>query len=78
MLMRHGVRSALEYAILRASGSRLECDFVCIERPVEGAEQADGGPLRYRVVHRVPLWKAGEGPTLTQEFLEGHAKLSVE
>jgi alkaline phosphatase D len=108
MLMRHGVRSALEYsrtgdaagarrlsnpelaphlsfldlsghgyAIIRATGEQLECEFVCIERPVERAEGADGGPLRYRVVHRTPLWNPGEHPILSQEFLEGYAELSV-
>ena len=108
MLMRHGVRSALEYtrtgdvtaarrlsnselaphmsfldlaghgyAVVRASASELECEFVCIERPVERAEGIDGGPLRYRVVHRVPLWKVGQHPTLQQQFLEGNAELSV-
>jgi alkaline phosphatase D len=108
MLMRHGVRSALEYArtgdvaaarrlsnpelsphlsfldlaghgyaVLRATGETLECEFVCIERPIERSERPDGGPLRYRVVHRTPLWKAGERPTLSRRFLEGYAELSV-
>jgi alkaline phosphatase D len=108
MLMRHGVRSALEYArtgdietarrlsnpdlsphlafldlashgyaIVRASAEQLECEFVCIERPIERAERADGGPLRYRVVHRTSIWESGEQPVLTQEFIEGSAELSV-
>ena len=108
MMMRHGVRSALEYsrtgdvesarrlsnpnlsphlsfldlaghgyAIVQAAGSQLECEFVCIERPKERSERIDGGSLRYRVVHRVPLWKAGEDPVLSQEFLEGFAPLSI-
>ncbi len=65
------------YAIVRATAQQLECEFVCIERPLKRAERADGGPLRYRVVHRTPLWKSGEHPILTQEFLEGSAELSV-
>jgi alkaline phosphatase D len=108
MLMRHGVRAALEYsrsgdaaaarrlsnpdlaphlsfldlashgyAIVRASAETLECEFVCIERPLERAKRSDGGPLRYRVLHRAPLWKSGQVPTLSQEFLEGHAELSI-
>ena len=108
MLMRHGVRSALEYsrtgdaaaarrlsnpelaphlsfldlgghgyAIVRAGASQLDCEFVCIPRPVERAESPDGGPLRYRVAHRVPLWTAGQRPTLQQQILEGDADLSV-
>ena len=108
MLMRHGVRSALEYsrtgdlaaarrrsnpelsphlsfldlgghgyAIVKATREQLECEFVCIERPIERAERADGGPLRYRVLHRTQLWKSGEHPILSQEFLEGRAELSL-
>ena len=108
MLMRHGVRSALEYsrtgdaaaarrlsnpelaphlsfldlgghgyAIVRAGALELDCEFVCIPRPVERVESPDGGPLRYRVAHRVPLWMAGQRPTLLQQFLEGDAELSV-
>lgn len=65
------------YAIVRASGEQLECEFVCIERPVERAASIDGGPLRYRVVHRARLWKAGQRPELSQEFIEGRAELSI-
>jgi alkaline phosphatase D len=65
------------YAIVRASAETLECEFVCIERPLERAQRSDGGPLRYRVLHRAPLWKAGQVPTLSQEFLEGQAELSI-
>ena len=65
------------YAVVRANAEVLECEFVCIERPLERSVRSDGGPLRYRVVHRTPLWKAGERPILTQEVLEGNADLSV-
>jgi alkaline phosphatase D len=65
------------YAVLRADADTLECEFVCIERPLERAQRSDGGPLRYRVVHRAHLWKAGQRPVLSQEFLEGHAELST-
>jgi alkaline phosphatase D len=65
------------YAIVRVSGEQLECEFVCIERPLERAETADGGPLRYRVVHRARLWKPGQRPELSQEILEGHAESSI-
>ena len=108
MLMRHGVRSALEYArtgdaaaarrlsnpelsphlsfldlgghgyaVVRATGETLECEFVCIEPPLERSERPDGGALRYRVMHRVPLWMAGDRPTMSQRFLEGDAELSI-
>jgi alkaline phosphatase D len=65
------------YAVVRASAEMLECEFVCIERPLERAERADGGPLRYRVVHRSRLWARGARPELTQELLEGNADLSI-
>jgi alkaline phosphatase D len=65
------------YAIVQASADTLACEFVCIERPLERSAKADGGPLRYRVVHYAPLWKAGERPTLRRTFLEGEAELSI-
>jgi alkaline phosphatase D len=108
LLMRHGVRAALEYSrtgdinaarrlsnpelaphlsfldlaghgygVMRASADVLECEFVCIDRPLERSDRSDGGPLRYRVVHRVRRWEAGQRPELSQEMLEGHADLSI-
>ncbi|MGZ5987271.1 MAG: alkaline phosphatase D family protein, partial [Caulobacteraceae bacterium] len=108
MLMRHGVKAALEYAktgdvvkaralsnpqlsphlsfvdmgghgyaVVRASAEAFETEFVCIPRPLERAATPDGGPLAYRVVHRAPLWKAGEAPRLEQRVLEGDPKLSI-
>jgi alkaline phosphatase D len=108
MLIRHGVRSALEYAssgdlakaralsnpdlsphlsfvdvgghgyaAVRVTPDVLESEFVCIQRPVERATTPDGGPLRYRVLHRAKLWKRGERPSLEQQVLEGAPDLSV-
>jgi len=65
------------YAVVRATAEALECEFVCIDRPLERSERNDGGPLRYRVVHKSRLWKLGERPELTQEVLEGSADLSI-
>jgi alkaline phosphatase D len=65
------------YAVVRASATTLECEFICIDRPLERSERSDGGPLRYRVVHKSHLWQAGERPELTQEILEGSADLSI-
>ena len=65
------------YATVRASSDALECEFVCIPRPLERAESPDGGPLRYRVVHRAPLWKKGERPRLEQRVVEGDPALSL-
>jgi len=108
MLLRHGVRSALEYAssgdlqkaralsnpalsphlsfvdtggngytTVRVTPDTLESQFVCIERPIERSTSPDGGPLRYRVLHRARLWKRGEQPSLEQQVLEGAPDLSI-
>ena len=65
------------YSIVRASGDALECEFVCIPRPLERVNSPDGGPLRYRVVHRVPLWGKNEEPRLEQSVVEGEPTLSL-
>jgi alkaline phosphatase D len=65
------------YAVVRASATLLECEFVCIDRPLERSEHSDGGPLRYRVVHRSRLWKSGERPVLEQQILTGNPELSI-
>jgi alkaline phosphatase D len=64
------------YATLRVAGDAVECEFVCIPRPLERAPGSDGGPLRYRVSHRAPLWRAGERPRLERRVLEGDPGLS--
>jgi alkaline phosphatase D len=65
------------YTTVRASPDELETEFVCIPPPMERAETEDGGPLRYRVVHRVARWAPGERPQMRPEVLEGDAGLSV-
>lgn len=65
------------YGLVTATADELSTEFVCIPIPFERSEQADGGPLRYRVVHRTRLWKAGEAPKLEQEILEGDAGYCV-
>lgn len=108
MLLRHGVRSCLEYAksfdLKRArelsnpdlaphlefvdlgghgyakvqlSPDQMRTEFVCIPRPVTRSETADGGPIRYRVVHTAALWKSGERPRLKTSVLEGDVGLSI-
>ncbi|MEO7134596.1 MAG: phosphodiesterase, partial [Vicinamibacterales bacterium] len=59
------------YATVQVSATMLETEFICIPRPLEPSAAADGGPLVYRLRHRVPLWKAGERPELEQQLLEG-------
>jgi len=64
-------------SIVHASPDELETEFVCIARPMEHNAADDGGPLVYRAVHRVRLWRAGEHPELRQEIVEGDAALAV-
>ncbi len=59
------------YAMVRASHDALDAEFVCIRRPVERATESDGGPLAYRVAHRVARWAPGEVPRLERTDLEG-------
>lgn len=65
------------YVTVRASPDELETEFVCIPVPLERAGTDDGGPLRYRVAHRVSAWKPGERPELRQEVLEGDPGLAI-
>jgi alkaline phosphatase D len=65
------------YSTVRASPDELETEFVCIPPPMERSESEDGGPLRYRVVHRVPRWAPGERPEMRQEIVEGDVGTSI-
>ena len=65
------------YATVRVDADTMVTDFVCIPRPIERSPGADGGPLRYRVRHEVPLWRAGERPPMRQTVVEGDAGLAV-
>jgi alkaline phosphatase D len=65
------------YATLRVAGDAVECEFVCIPRPLERSPGADGGPLRYRVAHRVALWRKGERPRLERRIFEGDPGLAL-
>jgi len=59
------------YSVVRAGSAELEVEFVCIVRPLERSERADGGPLAYRVVHRVKRWMHGAGPQIERTRVEG-------
>lgn len=65
------------YATVRASAKELETEFVCIPIPHERSATEDGGPLVYRVAHRVSLWRPGERPRLRREVLEGDPGLAI-
>src|SRR5579872_156695 len=63
------------YSTVRATKEELEVEFVCIPRPIERSEREDGGPLAYRVTHRVKLWKAGTTPRMERTAHEGSLPL---
>jgi alkaline phosphatase D len=65
------------YGLVTITRDWLETEFVCIPVPFERSETADGGPLRYRVRHRVNRWKAGGHPKLEQSVVEGNADYSI-
>ncbi|MGE5803936.1 MAG: alkaline phosphatase D family protein [Gemmatimonadota bacterium] len=65
------------YATVRVGGDALACEFVCIPRPTTPIPGADGGPVRYRLLHRAALWKPGERPVLEQRVLDGEAGLGA-
>jgi len=65
------------YATLHLTADAAECEFVCIPRPLERSPERDGGPLRYRVVHRVAMWRPGEPPRLERRVVEGDPGLAL-
>ena len=65
------------YATVCASAERFECEFVCVPRPVHFEPAPDGGPIVYRVLHAVPLWKAGTIPRIEQRVIEGNPRLAL-
>lgn len=65
------------YSVVRAGADEITTEFVCIPRPIARATTPDGGPIRYRIVHRASRWNRGDAPRLHQSVLEGDAKLSV-
>jgi alkaline phosphatase D len=65
------------YVVVQVASDFLETEFVCIPRPIERSERADGGPLAYRVRHRAKLWRKGEAPKLDMQIVEGDPKFSI-
>jgi len=65
------------FATVRLSAGEMRTEFVCIPRPSAQEPRLDGGPLRYRVAHRAPLWRAGERPRLEQRVIEGDPGLAI-
>jgi alkaline phosphatase D len=65
------------YAVVTASSTTFDTEFVCIPRPLERASTEDGGPILYRVRHSTKLWRSGEAPRLQQEVMEGDPRFSI-
>lgn len=65
------------YSVVQATPHWIEVEFVCIPRPIDRSTEPDGGPLRYRVIHRARRWRKNERPHLEQRIVEGSAPLSI-
>ncbi len=63
------------YAVVRAGSDELAVEFVCVVRPLERSERPDGGPLAYRVTHRVARWSPGALPQMERTHAEGDLPL---
>jgi alkaline phosphatase D len=59
------------YSLVRAGIDALEVEFVCIVRPLERSDRADGGPLAYRVTHTVNRWTPHAVPRIERTKVEG-------
>ncbi len=61
----------------KAGSGGIDSRKVSIPRPIARSERADGGPIRYRVLHTAALWKSGERPQLKTSVLEGDVGLAM-
>jgi alkaline phosphatase D len=64
------------YAVVSAGGSTFETEFVCIPRPLERSDRADGGPLLYRAHFQTQMWRAGDAPKLAATLMQGDPRFS--
>jgi alkaline phosphatase D len=65
------------YSVVHVTSDTFETEFVCIPRPVERSDRADGGPLLYRTKHRAALWRKDEVPKLETRIIEGDPRFSI-
>jgi alkaline phosphatase D len=65
------------YSVVHVTAESMEVEFVCVPRPIERSERADGGPLSYRATHRVKAWKPGGIPQVERVSVEGKLPLIV-
>lgn len=65
------------YAVVTVDPTLLTTEFVCLPRPLERSPTDDGGPVIYRISHRVKLWKASEPPRLRRSTHSGDLPLGA-
>jgi alkaline phosphatase D len=65
------------YSVVRVNAVAIEVEFVCIPRPIERSTEENGGPVAYRVVHRVSRWSSGSKPEVLRTGLVGQPLLSL-
>jgi alkaline phosphatase D len=65
------------YSLVRAGRDYLEVEFVCIPRPLQRSAAPDGGPVTYRLTHRVERWSAKARPKLRRTKVEGTLPLEA-
>jgi alkaline phosphatase D len=63
------------YAAVRVTAAALEVEFVAVPRPVERVEAPDGGPLAYRVAHRLAIWDRATAPRIERTRAQGELPL---
>jgi alkaline phosphatase D len=63
------------YAVVTARPEELAVEFVCIPRPRERSNAADGGEVAYRVGFRVPRWDSRSGPRVIRSSVTGSLPL---
>jgi len=59
------------YAVVRADAEAVQVEFVCIPRPIRRSGTPDGGPIAYRVTHRVKRWSRGQRPEVERTASTG-------
>ena len=65
------------YAVVHATSTDFETEFICIPQSLERSGTADGGPVLYRAPFITPVWKAGELPGIKREVTEGNPQFSI-
>ncbi len=65
------------YSVVRATADAIRTEFVCIPRPLERSNSADGGPINYRVQFQSRMWAHHETPKLQMTVIEGDPKFSI-